>query len=93
MAVEAGIQALVDGRVQGVGYRFYARTRARTYGLVGFVRNLPDGRVEVVAVGQRGMLEGFIGALREGPPGSRVRDCWVRWLENAGSFTDFSITY
>ena len=93
MAVNVGIQVLADGRVQGIGYRFFVRTRALAYGLVGFVRNLPDGRVEVVAVGERGMLEGLIGDLREGPPGSRVRECRVRWLENAGSFTDFSITY
>lgn len=93
MAVDAGIQVLVEGKVQGVGYRFFACTRARAYGLVGFVRNLPDRRVEIVAAGERGVLEGFIGDLREGPPGSRVRECRVRWLENAGSFTGFSITY
>ena len=93
MAIKTGLQVLVEGNVQGVGFRFFTRTRARAYGLVGWVRNLPDGNVEIVAVGERGVLEGFIGDLREGPPGSRVRNCRVRWLENAGSFTDFSIAY
>ena len=44
---------IVSGRVQGVGYRYFAAARAKLHGIVGYVRNLPDGSVEVVALGPR----------------------------------------
>ena len=62
----------VSGRVQGVGFRWYARRAAQDLGLTGRVRNLPDGRVEVAAVGDPEALNAFRARLREGPPGARV---------------------
>jgi acylphosphatase len=58
---------LVDGRVQGVGYRYFALREAEGLGVTGFARNLPDGRVEVVAEGSEQALEAFEKRLREGP--------------------------
>ena len=60
MSTDAAIHVFVSGRVQGVGFRFFVRAKASAYGLDGFVRNLPDGRVEVVAAGERPVLKGFI---------------------------------
>jgi len=64
---------LVSGLVQGVGYRFFAVRAARGLGISGFARNLPDGRVEVVAQGFSDALDRFEEALRLGPPGGRVQ--------------------
>jgi len=63
---------LIEGRVQGVGFRFFTRNAARALGLSGFVRNLSDGSVEAVARGSEEALEAFEQSLRRGPAGSRV---------------------
>ena len=63
---------VVSGRVQGVGYRFHARDAAAREGLGGFVRNRPDGRVEVEAEGDEESMRRFERALRQGPPAGRV---------------------
>jgi acylphosphatase len=62
----------VSGRVQGVGFRWFTRQAGQELGLAGRVRNLPDGRVEVAAVGGSERLEVFRQRLRQGPPGARV---------------------
>lgn len=62
----------VNGRVQGVGFRWFTRQAARELGLVGQVRNLPDGRLEVEVAGDGAQLEAFRARLRQGPPGARV---------------------
>lgn len=62
----------VTGRVQGVGYRFFASREAAALGLCGWVRNLPDGRVEAYAAGTPAALEAFERRLRQGPPAARV---------------------
>ena len=64
---------LVSGRVQGVGYRYFARRAAQSLGLSGWVRNLDDGGVEAEAQGPAQSLVSFEGLLREGPPGGHVR--------------------
>jgi len=63
---------IITGRVQGVGYRYFACREAEALGVTGHVRNLPDGSVEVVAEADRERLEAFAGRLREGPPFGRV---------------------
>jgi len=62
----------VTGRVQGVGFRWFVRERARRLGLSGWVRNLRDGSVEVAAAGDPGQLELLLGELRRGPDGAAV---------------------
>ena len=66
------LHAIVRGRVQGVGFRYYVRERARSLRLAGWVRNLPDGAVEVLARGERDALERLRSAILAGPPGARV---------------------
>jgi acylphosphatase len=65
-------RCFVAGRVQGVFYRASARTRAHTLGVTGFARNLPDGRVEVLACGQQAAVETLCAWLWQGPPSAHV---------------------
>ena len=62
----------IGGRVQGVGFRFFAQRTASRLGLPGWVRNLPDGGVEAEAQGDPNSLSAFESALRQGPRGARV---------------------
>ena len=82
--------ALVEGRVQGVGYRFFALERAREHGLGGSVRNLPSGSVEIDAEGPREALWAYLRELEQGPPAAHVREISVRWLSAQGA-RDFVI--
>jgi acylphosphatase len=66
------LHVAVRGRVQGVGFRWFVRERARELQLAGWVRNLPDGSVEVFAEGERDALEHFQRLLKSGPPGAVV---------------------
>jgi acylphosphatase len=70
---------VVSGRVQGVFFRASTRDAAVRHGVRGFVRNLPDGRVEAVLQGDRGAVERVIAFMREGPPGARVEETDVEW--------------
>jgi acylphosphatase len=70
---ELRLEAVVTGRVQGVGFRWFARDRALALGLTGWVRNRADGSLEVVAQGPAAAVDRFERALREGPPGAEVR--------------------
>jgi acylphosphatase len=83
------LTAWVQGRVQGVGFRWWVRARARELGLVGSVANLPDGRVEVVAEGQREACQALLDALNgPGTPG-RVRTVVERWGQSRGDIRGF----
>ena len=66
------VRLLISGRVQGVGYRWFAREQARELGIRGWVRNLPDGNVEVAAEADAEPLARFVDRLRSGPPGANV---------------------
>jgi acylphosphatase len=63
---------VVSGRVQGVGFRWWARERARALGLAGWVRNLPDGRVELLLEGEAETVRAMLEWLADGPPAARV---------------------
>jgi acylphosphatase len=65
-------RALVSGRVQGVGFRFFARRAAESAGVAGWARNLPDGRVETVVEGEGSAVERYLEKIRRGPMGGRV---------------------
>jgi acylphosphatase len=83
--------AVVQGRVQGVGFRWATRRVARDLGLVGRVRNLADGTVEVVAEGSQGELEALGTWLRTGPTGARVDRLTLVAREPEGIRTSFEI--
>jgi acylphosphatase len=82
---------LVSGRVQGVGFRFFTEEAAAREGLHGYVRNLPDGRVEIAAEGDAEALERFERHVRHGPPGARVERVDVDENMPDGRHTGFSI--
>lgn len=69
---------LVRGLVQGVGFRWFVRREARTRGLTGWVRNLPDGSVEVLARGPEASMASLEAALARGPAGARVDQVEMR---------------
>lgn len=66
-------RAIVEGFVQGVGYRHFAWRTASRLGLAGWVRNRSDGTVEAVVAGPPDAVEAMLAAMRRGPPGARVR--------------------
>ena len=84
-------RCLVTGRVQGVFFRASTREQAERLGITGYARNLPDGRVEVLACGSQGQLEELCAWLRSGPPQADVSRCACEEL-NDQSFTGFSIS-
>jgi len=85
------VHLFVSGRVQGVFFRAHTRDLARSLGLSGFVRNLPDGRVEIVAEGEEKALEKLVSFARQGPPLAQVTGVEVRWEAPTGEFPGFSI--
>lgn len=81
---------LISGRVQGVGFRFFAEDQARAQRIAGYVRNLPDGRVEAVAEGEEEDVLRFERALHRGPRGSLVEHVAVESIPTGNRF-GFSI--
>lgn len=86
-----GLHLLIDGKVQGVGYRWFALKTGRGLGLTGRVRNLHDGRVEVHAAGDPDKLAQLIDRLREGPPAARVTDIAEEELATVPDWDGFDI--
>ncbi len=82
----------MKGHVQGVGFRYFVRQRAQALGAVGWVRNLSDGNVELVAEAQQQALESLLVAMRVGPRGSGVSDIEIKWGQSTGEYEDFLIT-
>lgn len=87
------IHAFINGRVQGVGYRYFAQGAAEKLGLSGEVKNLADRRVELVAEGPEADLKKLIKRLHDGPPLSHVESIDVDWGEAHGQYAGFDITY
>lgn len=82
---------LIGGRVQGVGFRFFAEERASVEGVHGWVRNLPDGRVEIRLEGEQESVSRVEAALRRGPAGARVESFDVQPEIPTGRATGFSV--
>ena len=89
----ARLQLRVHGRVQGVFYRLSAQTEARRLGLTGWVRNCPDGTVEMVAEGDRAALEQLLSYCWKGPAAARVDEIETDWGETTGEFFDLELRY
>jgi acylphosphatase len=81
----------ISGRVQGVGFRYFTEAIAQREGVAGWVRNLPDRSVEVVAEGDADAVERFERAVRRGPPGARVDRVEVETSFPIAGETEFNI--
>lgn len=87
----ARLHAVVEGRVQGVGFRYFVEELADALGLTGWVRNRWDGTVEVLAEGERQLLEKLLAGLRRGPRAAYVTDVQVEWQAYTGEFRRFYV--
>lgn len=84
-------RVVVSGRVQGVYFRASTREAAARFGVRGYVRNLPDGRVEAVLQGDNAAVERVVAFMRQGPPGSHVEAAEVEWRPAMEAFDGFSV--
>jgi len=82
---------LVEGMVQGVGFRYFVYRQANALGLKGMVKNLPDGNVQIAVSGDRSLIEEFIALVKVGPRQARVNNLHVRWSTSADHYEDFTI--
>lgn len=82
----------ITGTVQGVFYRSSAEEEAKTLGLKGYVKNMPDDSVEAVIQGGKGQIESFIAWTKKGPPSAKVDNVEVLWQEAEKEFSDFIIS-
>ena len=83
----------LSGRVQGVFFRSETKYEAKKLGVSGWVRNLPDGRVEAVLEGEEKSVKELVEFCRRGPSGARVTGIDVMWENYTGEFKDFEIRY
>lgn len=81
----------ITGQVQGVFFRAFTRRSARELGLKGYVRNMPDGSVEVLAEGEQGSLEQLLESCHKGPSGAMVSGVQVTWSKHLGEFSGFDV--
>ncbi|MBI2618693.1 MAG: acylphosphatase [Ignavibacteriales bacterium] len=89
--MDAGAEIIVQGLVQGVGFRYYVYEAARRLKVQGYVRNLPSGDVQVVVEGNRGMIEDLVRSLRAGPRAAHVNRVHITWTDVVHHFTEFEI--
>jgi acylphosphatase len=87
------VHVIVSGRVQGVAYRYFVERRAAEIPVTGWVRNLRDGRVEIMAEGEKADLESLLGFLRQGPRMANVDDLDILWEDYRGEYKDFRIGF
>ena len=86
------LQIYYSGRVQGVGFRYTVKTLVTGFEVTGMVRNLSDGRVELVAEGTKDELEAFRRAIQDSEVGRFIRSEETAWSEGTGAFRGFEIT-
>ena len=87
------LEAMVYGRVQGVGFRAFVEVEALLLGLKGYVKNLPDGTVEIIAEGNEEALKKFLAGLGHKNPLARVENIESGWEKATNEFGHFSIKY
>ena len=83
------VHLLISGFVQGVGYRAFVHNNAKKLGLAGWVRNLSDNRVEVVAQGEEGKIKELVQTCEKGPFLSEVKSISIEWQETREKFESF----
>jgi len=89
--MEVRAEIIVNGLVQGVGYRYFVIREAQKLGLKGFTQNLFTGEVLTVVEGEKAIVDEMINKLRIGPSHASVKNCRVDWQEPKNEFTDFEV--
>ena len=85
------MHVLINGFVQGVGFRYFTMQAANSLEITGYARNTATGEVEVVAQAEREVLEDFLSRLRQGPSFSKVKNIRVTWPQVTETYTQFTI--
>lgn len=85
------VKITVSGRVQGVGFRYYVYDAAMSLGLKGYVKNLFNGGVEIIAEGRKEFLEELLKKVKSGPSGAHVSGTKVEWLEFQNKYEHFDV--
>ena len=89
----SAVHLTAHGRVQGIGFRFFVRDLASSTGVKGWVRNLPDGSVEIHAEGEKDVLFDFIKEVKKGPYLGYVSELTTDWITPENIYTGFNITF
>lgn len=87
------LQLTISGSVQGVGFRYFTQMKAVQFGITGWVKNMSNGTVQIVAVGDKDNLDQFIHDLRLGNPFSKVEHVDIKELSDTDPFHSFKIKY
>jgi len=91
--MEVRAEIVVNGLVQGVGYRYFVIREAQILGLKGYTQNLYTGEVLTVVEGEKAIIEELIKKLKVGPIHASVKSCKVDWQETKNEFTDFEVKF
>lgn len=91
--MEVRAEIVVNGLVQGVGFRYFVQREANKLGLKGFVKNLFTGEVLTVVEGEKAIVEEMIKKIRVGPSHASVKSCRVDWQDPKNEFTDFEVRF
>ena len=91
--MEVRAEIVVNGLVQGVGYRYFVVREAKKMELKGFTKNLYTGEVLTIVEGERAIVEEMIKKLKVGPMHASVKSCKVDWQQPKNEFTDFEVKF
>jgi acylphosphatase len=91
--VKRRAEIVVNGLVQGVGFRYFVMRHAQQLGLNGFTRNLYTGEVQTVVEGEISQIEELFSVIKRGPRSSAVNDAKIYWSDNKDEFTSFQIRH
>ncbi len=87
------LEVTIKGEVQGVSFRYFVYEKARELGLVGTVKNMPEGEVSIVAEGEEAALQELLESVTRGPRFAKIEKVESTWKESTGEFAKFSIIY
>jgi len=87
------VHAIIEGKVQGVSFRYHTQLTANLLGITGWVRNLPDGSVEVLGEGAEDQIQDFKRFLKQGSPHARVDSVELSEGKASGEYPSFDVTY
>lgn len=91
--MEKKLEIIVSGRVQGIGYRAFSMRAAENCNIKGSVKNLVDGRVKILAIGEEEAMEQFVAKLKKGPTFSLVRELTINELDTMEDYKDFQVEF